>query len=56
MKQLRQRALLVALAGVASLSVLGGVASLADNDRQALAQARQAQALLVAARSGVVQR
>ena len=56
MKQLLQRALVLALASVASLSVLSGVASLADRDRAALAQARQAQAVLLAARSGVVQR
>lgn len=56
MQQLLQRALVLALASVASLSVLSGVASLADHDRTALAQAQQAQALLVAARSGVVQR
>jgi hypothetical protein len=56
MKQLLQRALVLALASVASLSVLSGVASLADHDRAALAQAQQAQALLVAARSGDLQR
>jgi len=45
-----------ALSSVASLSVLSGVASRADRDCAALAQAQQAQALLSAARSGVVQR
>jgi hypothetical protein len=46
MKQLLQRALVLALASAASLSLLSSVASLADSDRAALAQARQAQATL----------
>jgi hypothetical protein len=50
MKKLLQRALLLSLASAASLSLLSGVASLADRDRAALAQARQAQAVLAAAR------
>jgi len=56
MKKLLQRALLLSLASAASLSLLGGVASLADRDRAALAQAKQAQAVLVAARSDAAQR
>ena len=56
MKKLLQRALILALASAASLSLLSGVASLADADRAALAQARQAQATLLAARSDALQR
>lgn len=56
MKKLLQRALLLSLASAASLSLLNGVASLANGDRAALAQAGQAKAILVAARSGAAQR
>jgi hypothetical protein len=50
MKNLLRHGLALLLAGVASLGLLGGVASLADGDRARLAQARQAQAVLAAAR------
>lgn len=50
MKNLLRHGLALLLAGVASLGLLGGVASLADGDRVRLAQARQAQAVLAAAR------
>jgi hypothetical protein len=50
MKQPLQRALALALASTVSLSLLSGVASLADRDREALAQAKLAKATLVAAR------
>jgi hypothetical protein len=56
MKALLQRALVLALASAASLSLLSSVASLADRDRTALAQARQAHAVLAAARSDAEQR
>jgi hypothetical protein len=50
MKHLVKRGLALALASVASLGLLSSVASLADSDRASFAQARQAQATLVAAR------
>jgi hypothetical protein len=56
MRQLLHRALALALASAASLALLNSVASLADSDRAALAQARQAQAVLVAARVDAVRR
>ena len=56
MRQLLHRALALALASAASLVLLSSVASLADSDRAALAQARQAQAVLVAARADAVRR
>ena len=56
MKHLLQRGLALALASAASLGLLGSVASLADGDRAALAQARQAQAVLVAARADALRR
>jgi hypothetical protein len=56
MRQLLQRALALALASAASFGLLSRVASFADSDRAALAQARQAQATLVAARSDALQR
>jgi hypothetical protein len=49
MKHLVKRGLALALASAASLGLLSSVAALADSDRAALAQARQAQATLVAA-------
>jgi hypothetical protein len=51
MKRLLKRGLALVLASAVSLGLLSGVASLADSDRAALAQARQAQAVLLAARS-----
>lgn len=51
MKRLLHRGLMLAMASAASLSLLGGVASLANGDRAALAQARKAQAVVVAART-----
>lgn len=56
MRQLLQRAVALALASAASFGLLSSVASLADSDRAALAQARQAQATLVAVRSDALQR
>ena len=56
MRQLLHRALALALASATSLALLNSVASLADSDRAALAQARQAQAVLVAARVDAVRR
>lgn len=50
MKQLLQRALALALASATTLSLLSGVASLADSDRAALAQARQTQGTQLALR------
>ena len=56
MKHLLRRGLALALASAASLGLLGSVASLADGDRATLAQARQAQAIVVAARLGTSRR
>ena len=56
MRQLLHRALALALASAASLVLLSSVASLAASDRAALAQARQAQAVLLAARADAVRR
>jgi Na+-translocating ferredoxin:NAD+ oxidoreductase RnfG subunit len=56
MKYLLQRGLALGLASVFSLGLLGGVAALADGDRAKLAQARQAQSLLVAVRPDSLRR
>lgn len=56
MKSLLGRGLVLVLASVASLGLLGSVASLANGDREKLAQAQQAQSLLVAARPDSLRR
>ena len=56
MRQRLHRALPLALASAASLVLLSSVASLADGDRAALTQARQAQLVLVAARADAARR
>jgi hypothetical protein len=56
MKRVIQRVVSLALASSISLGLLGGVASLADSDRQALVQAKQARALVVVARADAVRR
>jgi hypothetical protein len=50
MKRVIQRVVSLALASSISLGLLSGVASLADSDRQALAQAKQARVMVVVAR------
>ena len=56
MKHLLKRGLALALASTVSLGLLSSVASLADSDRASFAQARHAQATLVAARQDASRR
>jgi hypothetical protein len=56
MKTLLHRVVSLALASAVSLGLLGGVASLADSDRQAVMQAKQARTALVVARADTVRR
>lgn len=56
MKSVIQRIVSLALASSISLGLLGGVASLADSDRQALGQAKQARAMVAVARADALRR